>query len=80
MTKVERVRRRVDEVFRDKLGAAFREKFGSQIETSFDFFGSMRLVSRRVDGKKLTKEQFVWIGTFSDGYADAMEQITERKS
>ncbi len=76
-TKIEKLYKTVNDAFRDKLNAAFKEKFGFEIETSFDLVGSMRLVSRRADGRKLTKQQYLWLASYSDGYADAMGQLME---
>lgn len=50
----------------------FEEKFSVEITTSFNIF-SMQMVSRRVDEKDFTKEQFHWLQGFSDGFARAMK-------
>ena len=76
-TKIEKLHMAVNDAFRDKLNAAFNEKFNIEIETSFDLLGAMRLVTKRADGKKLTKQQYLWVSAYSDGYAEATGQIVE---
>lgn len=61
--------------FTDRLGAAFAKQFGRELETSFDFLGSMALVSRPVDGGDFTPEQKAWVASYSDGYGEALGMI-----
>lgn len=75
MKIAERIRKAVNDDFTRSLDAAFATKFARDLETTFDFFGSMCHVSRAADGKKLTTEQHMWIGAYSEGYSEAMGQI-----
>ena len=76
MKKVDKVRKAVNDAFRDKLNEAFKEKFDRELTTELHFL-SMRLVSHPTDGKKFTKTQKDWVQTFSEGYACATDQIWE---
>lgn len=73
-SKAQKLRRSINESFRDRLDPAFKTQFGRELKTEFSLL-NMTLVSRPVDGKKLTKAQASWIETFSAGYHAAMEQV-----
>ena len=74
MSKIDKLRSRLNEEFRDRLPAAFKEKFDRDLETEFNFM-QMALVSRPADGKRFTKQQHDWVSAYSDGYAEAMSQV-----
>ena len=74
-TKLDRMRRTLNDEFRDHLAAAMREKFAVEVETYFDLLGSMRMVTTRADGEPFTPEQHAWLGAWSEGYGCAMEQV-----
>lgn len=73
-SKVAKLRRAINDSFRDHLGEAFKAEFGREIETSYNIF-AMALVTTPKDGKKLTEKQYRWLKTYSDGYAAAMDQV-----
>ena len=76
-TKLGRMAIDLNDDFRVKLADAVREKFGIEVETYYDFFGSGRMVTRRVDDEVLTPEQYAWLKAYSDGYGQAMEMVRE---
>lgn len=71
-TKLQKLANTLNEEFREKLTEACREKFGIEVEHRFDFFGSGRLVTTRVDGEDFTPEQHAFIGAYSDGFGAAL--------
>lgn len=75
MSKLRKVYRVINDKFSDKLGAAFTDRFQMKLSTSWNII-DMRLVSRREDGRPLTKEQSNWIDAYSHGYTEAMDQVT----
>ena len=75
MTKTEKLARTLNDDFRDHLSDVMREKFDIEVESSFDFLGSMRLITTRVDGKEFTPEQDSWLEAWSEGYGKAMEIV-----
>lgn len=79
MKKVEKMRKKLNDNFRECLNEAFQNKFdGLQLETVWNF-SSMNLVSYLANGEDLTEPQIAWIQCYSDGYRDAMVQISEGK-
>lgn len=68
MTIKEKIARHLSEVFLERLAAAFRARWGVEVETNLDIFGSMRHVTTRVDGKDFTPEQHAWIATYIQGW------------
>mgnify|MGYP001598132268 CR=1 FL=1 len=75
MTKLERMHNRLNDDFPKVLAKAFWDKFDTPIETTFDIFGTMRMISRRMDGEEFTPDQFAWIEYYSQGYSDAMRMV-----
>lgn len=75
MRKLERKSREVRDAFRGELAKAFKEKFEVEVISNFDFLGCNRLVTTRVDGRRMTKAQREFIGAFDNGYFRAQEQI-----
>lgn len=71
-TKLEKCARTLNDEFPDQMMAAFKEKFGRDLETSFNIF-SMQLVSQPADGEPFTPEQKHWVTAFDSGYSAAME-------
>lgn len=76
MNQLDACRKRISNAFNSNFDAAFKEQFGVEIETGYNIV-SMRLISIRKDSKKLTKEQALWCAGYSDGYAEAMKQVTK---
>jgi hypothetical protein len=75
-TKIEQLRKSLQNDFRDQLTAAVREKFGIEVEHDFDFL-TFRLVTTRVDEKSFTEIQHAWISAWVQGYAKATELVRE---
>ena len=75
MTKTEKIRAQIRDSFSEKLQAATKKTLGVEIETEYNIF-EMRLVTRRKDGKKLTKMQRKFICGYEHGYSDAKELVT----
>lgn len=75
MSKLRKVSQRINDNFSDQLDAAFEKEFETKLNTTFNII-ELRKVSRRADGRVLTKEQRDWIAGYSQGYADAMDQVT----
>jgi hypothetical protein len=78
MTKIEICSKGINAKFRDKLRAKIKEKFGIDIKTEWNFI-SGALVTSRKNGKDFTRTQLDFIEAYSDGYEDAMNQVTEYK-
>jgi len=57
--------------FRDQMPKAFKEKYGIDIITEFNFY-SMRLVTYSKDGSDFTPEQLAFIDAYGEGYCSAM--------
>ena len=45
----------------ERLDAAFKEKFGREVDTSYDLLGSMRFITSPTDGVPLTDEHHAFI-------------------
>ncbi|AYD44787.1 hypothetical protein [Yersinia rochesterensis] len=75
-TKIEKLHRKLNDSFSDKLNAAFLDKFSRELTTSFNIL-SMRLVSFPSDGMDFTPEQLNWVCAYSDGYSAAKNQVWE---
>lgn len=76
-TKLAKLSDKLNEEFRVRLTDEVAERFGIEVEHRFDFFGSGRLVTTRVDGKEFTPEQHAFIGAYSEGFAAAMGIVDE---
>jgi hypothetical protein len=59
------------------LAAAFKGKFGIEVETTWSVF-DFRKRTTRIDEKPFTKEQHAWIGAFTAGYEAAMKLMEVR--
>lgn len=81
MKMAEKIKKRIKEEFASKIDADFKKEFGIVLDTtstspsSFDFLGSWRLISSRMDGRKLNLKQNAWIKAYSEGYNTASEAI-----
>lgn len=75
-TKLQKMHNQLNENFRPLIDAAFKGKFGIEIETVFNW-GSMRLISVRTDGEPFTPEQEAFLSAYGDGYAAAMNQVRD---
>ena len=73
MNKIEKIHRRMNDDFRDHLKTAMEQK-GVAVESEWNFFAG-HLVTKTVDGKDMTKGQMEYLKGFSDGYANAMNQV-----
>jgi len=78
-TKLEKVATRLNADMRDKLTEAVREKFEIEVEHYFDIWGSMRLVTTRVDEEPFTAEQHAFIEAYSMGFGDALQIVRESR-
>lgn len=77
MTKLDKMRKELENQFRDTLHAAFHEKYGATLTTHFNIF-SMQLISEREDGQEFTPEQHAYINGWSDGYSKAVNTVLMR--
>jgi len=77
VTKIEKMRRTLNENFRELLNTAFKKEFNLDLTTTWNFIG-MHLESYLTNGEDLNEEQSIWIQTYSAGYRDAMVQVEER--
>jgi hypothetical protein len=75
MKMAEKIKKKVKGDFANSMDADFKKEFGVVLDTSFDFLGSWKLTSERVDGRKLTIKQKAWIKAYSAGYNTASEAI-----
>ncbi len=79
MTKIDKIKRKLNDSFKECLYKAFVEKYGIEIETYFAIFGDMKMHSMRVDKKNFTVEQKTFISSYELGYLSAMSLVNERK-
>jgi hypothetical protein len=75
MKKLDRVLLILNEQFREKLKTKMAEKFGIEVFSFFDIFGSMNLVTRRVDEQDFTKEQADFMAAFEAGFLAAWDLV-----
>ncbi len=73
MKKIERLRRQINDSFRDHLHDAMKEK-GVEVKTEFNIW-SGNLVTRTVNGKRMTAKQMEFMKGFEAGYLAAMKQV-----
>ena len=78
-TKLDKMRRELENEFRDALHAAFYEKYKAHLSTQFNIF-TMQLVSEREDRQDFTPEQHAFITGWSDGYGKAVNMVLLRDS
>ena len=71
MTKCERLCREINDGFGKCLDHAFEQRFGSELNTTWNVFTSA-LVSNRADGEPFTEAQLRFIEAWSAGYECAM--------
>lgn len=75
-SKARKIADHLNDVFAKSCDAAFKEKFGVEIETTWNIF-TLTLVSTRRDEKPMTRKQHAWVGGYGDGYSAAMDKIAE---
>jgi hypothetical protein len=68
----ERVWRRLNDAFADRLRDAMDNEFGIEVETTFDLLGSMQHVTFRTDGKDFEPKERAFMAAFETGYLAAM--------
>lgn len=73
MTKARKFSNALNEMFVERCNHEFQNKFGREITTNYNLI-HMTYVSAPVKGK-FTKEQKAWLSGWSDGFADAMNQV-----
>lgn len=78
-TKLDKCARQVNDQFPEKLKAAFKGKFGRELETNYNIF-AMALISQPADGQPFTPEQKAWTDAFDAGYCEAMVIVREMAS
>ena len=71
MTKRETLQRDMNDAFRGLRASGFKEVFDIEIESKFNI-RERDMVTSRVDGRKFTIQQRLWLGTFKCGYVAAM--------
>jgi hypothetical protein len=69
-----KVSKHVNAGFTDALHAAFKAKFGRELETGYNIF-VMALVSQPADGADFTPEQAAFCQAFEIGYSAAMSRL-----
>jgi len=77
MSKLNNMRKELENEFRDALHAAFAAKFSVEITTEFNIF-SMETISKRVDGQDFTMDEHAYIQSWSDGYGKAVNLVLFR--
>lgn len=73
MNKRDRLSRDLRDAFGPALEAAFKERFGIEVSKEWNILLT-QCVTSRDDGKPLTKEQWLFIGTFELGYKAATDE------
>lgn len=79
MSKLNNMRRELENEFQRALHAAFTAKFGMEIKTEFNLF-SMQTISTRVDGQDFTPDEHAYIQGWSEGYGKAVNLVLFRDS
>lgn len=74
MKKIDKIYFQLQNTFSAKLDAAALEVLGTEFETAFDIL-ILRLVTKRVDGKRISKKDWAFIEAYSRGYQEAMNQV-----
>lgn len=75
-TKLGKMYTQLNGNFHTELPKFFFKKFNVEIETRYNFL-SDNVVSVILDGSPFTPEQILFIQAFEDGYASAMEQVSQ---
>lgn len=74
-TKAGRIYDHLNDHFRDRLVEVMQERFGVEVESRWSIVAD-RLVTTRADGEDFTPEQHAFLGAYSEGYSDAMGQVS----
>ena len=77
MSKLDKMRRELENAFRDKLHAAFQAKYSLVLETHFSLM-AFAMVSVRADGQDFTPEQHAFIGGYSEAFGAAIGMVLMR--
>lgn len=75
MRKLEKVSRKVNDAFLEHLHEAMFSRFNIEVESRFDFFGTMSYISERKDEKPFTTEQSDFLVGFSEGYGKVLTVV-----
>ena len=76
MTKTQKLVNRLNEDFRTIIAAKMLERYGVQIETTYNLL-SGNVVSTRLDEREFTDGQVEWLRAFEDGFTTAMKIVRE---
>lgn len=80
MSKLDKMRKELENSFTAELHAAFEAKFGEKIETTFDLLGSFQMVTRLASGEQFTMDQHAFIQGWSEGFGKAINMILWREN
>ncbi len=80
MSKLDKMRKELENSFTAELHAAFEAKFGLKIDTTFDLLGSFQMVTRLASGNQFTPEQHAFIQGWSEGFGKAINMVLFREA
>lgn len=69
--KAEIIAAKLNELFRESLKLAVKERFDIEIETTYALLAD-RLITTRIDEKDFTQEEMDFLKAYSAGYEKAM--------
>lgn len=75
-TKLEKMHDKLNKDYRDLVINTMQDKFSIEVENGWSLLDT-RLTTTRVDGKNFTKQQKAYMGSFSDGFAAAMNIVSD---
>lgn len=79
MSKLDKMRKELENSFKQELHEAFFAKFGLKIVTIFDLLGSFQMVTRLESGEQFTLDQHAFIQGWSEGYGKAINMLLFRE-
>lgn len=80
MSKLDKMRKELENSFTAELHAAFEAKYGNKLETTFDLLGSFQMVTRLKSGEDFTIDEHAYIMGYSDAFGKCINLLLFRES
>lgn len=80
MSKLDKMRKELENSFTAELHAAFEKKFGLKIDTTFDLLGGFQMVTRLESGEQFTIDQHAFIQGWSEAFGKAINMVLFREA